>query len=100
MIQCLFTDANETNSSAVVTQIPLEDLGKSTHVQKHEPLGFCGHKFAGAELNWSIVEKEGFAVVDALRKLDYLLISELPFKLFVVHKNLFQIFHRQRYQSQ
>ena len=70
MIQCLYTDANEFNSSALVTEIPLVDLERELNQQRHEPLGFCGHKFSGSELNWSIVEKEGFAVVDALKKLD------------------------------
>ena len=92
MVQCLYTDANEYNSSAVVTQIPVDDLGKPVSQQRHEPLGFCGHKFAGSQLNWSIVEKEGFAVVDALSKLDYLLMNDRPFRLFVDHKNLTQIF--------
>ena len=92
MVQCLFTDANEFNSSAVVTQIPVADLNRDLSQQRHEPLGFCGHKFAGSQLNWSIVEKEGFAVVDALQKLDYLLMNDRPFKLFVDHKNLIQIF--------
>jgi len=92
MVQCVYTDANESNSSAVVTQIPLSDLDKPVAKQRHEPLGFCGHKFSGAQLNWSIVEKEGFAVVDALNKLDYLLMNDTPFKLYVDHKNLTQIF--------
>ena len=92
MVQCLFTNAYESNNSAVVTQIPVADLDKPTAQQRHEPLGFCGHKFSGSELNWSIVEKEGFAVVDALNKLDYLLMNDRPFRLFVDHKNLIQIF--------
>ena len=92
MVQCLYTDANECNSSAVVTQIPVCDLDKHLSQQRHEPLGFCGHKFTGSQLNWSIVEKEGFAVVDALNKLDYLLTNQRPFRLYVDHKNLLQIF--------
>ena len=70
MVQYLYTEDNEFNSSAVVTQIPLVDLERELNQQRHDPLGFCGHKFSGSELNWSIVDKEGFAVVDALKKLD------------------------------
>jgi len=92
MIQCLFTDANEFNTSAVVTQIPVADLSKTTAQQMHEPLVFCGHKFSAPELNWSIVEKEGYAVVDAMNMLDYLLMNDRPFILSVDHKNLTQIF--------
>jgi hypothetical protein len=43
-------------------------------------------------LNWSVAEKEGFAMKDTMNKLDYLLQMPRPFKLFVDHKNLVQIF--------
>jgi hypothetical protein len=41
-IQCMFTDANEYNSSGMVTQIPIEDANKPVELQRHEPLGFVG----------------------------------------------------------
>ncbi|XXQ36816.1 Integrase catalytic domain-containing protein [Plasmodiophora brassicae] len=91
-IQCLFSDANEVNSAAVVTQIPPEDLGKPVHGQRHEPLGFVGHKFAGPERNWSTVEKEGFAIKDGIDKLDYLVTTNEQFRLFTDHRNLVRIF--------
>ena len=33
MIQCVFTNANETCTSGMVTQIPFEDEEKPTHLQ-------------------------------------------------------------------
>jgi len=91
-IQCMFTDANEYNTSGMVTQIPIEDAEKPVELQRHEPLGFVGHRFNATELNWSVAEKEAFAIKDTMQKLDYLLQMKRPFKLFVDHKNLVQIF--------
>jgi hypothetical protein len=91
-IQCMFTDANDYNTSGMVTQIPVEDAEKPVELQRHEPLVFVGQRFNATELNWSVAEKEGFAIKDAMQKLDYLLQMKRPFKLFVDHKNLVQIF--------
>ncbi|MEN9524367.1 MAG: RNase H-like domain found in reverse transcriptase [Candidatus Parcubacteria bacterium] len=55
-IQCMFTDANKYNTSAMVTQIPIEDAEKPVELQKYEPLGFVGHRFNATELNWSVAE--------------------------------------------
>ena len=92
MVQCVFTDANEECTSGMVTQIPVEDENKPVHLQRHEPLGFVGHRFNRCEMNWTVAEKEGFAIKDTLLKLDYLLQMKRPFKLFIDHKNLIQIF--------
>ena len=92
MIQCMFTDANETSASGMVTQIPIDDINKPVSLQRHEPLGFVGHRFNKCEMNWSVAEKEGFAIKDTMQKLDYLLQMKRPFKLFCDHKNLIQIF--------
>jgi hypothetical protein len=88
----MFTDANDYNTSGMVTQIPACDVRKPIQLQRHEPLGFVGHRFSGAELNWSVAEKEGFAIKDTMQKLAYLLQMRKPFKLFCDHKNLIQIF--------
>jgi hypothetical protein len=87
MIQCMFTDTSENCSSGVVTQIPAEDANKPVQFQRHQPLGFVGHRFSETELNWSVAEKEGFAIKDTMQKLDYLLQMKRPFKLFCDRKN-------------
>jgi hypothetical protein len=92
MVQCVFTDANESCSSGMVTQIPIEDQNKPVHLQRHEPLGFVGHRFNRCEMNWTVAEKEGFAIKDTMQKLDYLLQMKRSFKLFSDHKNLIQTF--------
>jgi hypothetical protein len=57
MLQCMFTDASDDCASGMVTQIPIEDEEKSIQFQRHEPLGFVGHRFNETERNWSVAEK-------------------------------------------
>ena len=57
----------------MVTQIPIEDLNIPFNQQKHQPLGFVGHRFNRSEFNWATVDKESFAIKDTLQKLSYLL---------------------------
>ena len=52
----------------MVTQIPIEDAEKPVELQRHEPLGFVGHRFNATELNWSVAEKEAFAIKDTMQK--------------------------------
>ena len=93
MIQCVFFDASYEFCSGMVTQIPVEDESKPISEQRHQPLGFVGHKFKGSELNWAIVNKEAFAIKDTLHKLSYLLHMKRPFKLFTDHRNLISMFN-------
>ncbi|RAN86374.1 hypothetical protein B5P41_29630, partial [Bacillus sp. SRB_28] len=101
MVQCVFTDASQYHSSGMVTQIPHEDVGKLPfHDQRHEPLGFCGHRFHGSELNWSTPDKEAFAIWDTVRKLDYLVQSSKPFLLFTDHRNLTSMYNPEKCTKQ
>jgi hypothetical protein len=84
-IQCVFCDASNYCSSGVVTQVPPEDIHKPIADQRHEPLGFVGHRFNGSELNWAIIDKEAFAIKDTLKKLYYLLHMKHPFILYTDH---------------
>lgn len=58
----LYTDASTDFYAAVCTQIPTCDLEKPVEDQRHEPLAFISARFVKASLNWSVVEKEAFAV--------------------------------------
>jgi hypothetical protein len=101
MIQCVFCDASQLCSSGMVTQIPVEDESKLFHEQRHQPLGFVGHRFNGSELNWANVDKEAFAIRDTLKKLDYLLqCYHRPFKLFTDHRNLIAMYNPTRCTKQ
>ena len=89
---CLFTDASDEGWGAVLFQ--LQEYNKEKHFdqQKCEPLAFLGGRFAHAQSRWSTPEKEAFAVVEAVQRLDYLLIRPKPFYLLTDHRNLEFIF--------
>ena len=57
---CLFVDASSFSLSGALTQI--NDEGK------HLPVAFVSKKLNETEKKWSVIEKEAFAVIVALRK--------------------------------
>ena len=69
-----------------MTQIPVSDIALEVGEQNHVPLGFSGHSFGHSELNWSVPDKDAFAIMHTFRTLGYLFIGRV--KLFTDHKNL------------
>lgn len=88
---CLFTDASDTHWAAVLTQVPREDRRKAIDKQMHEPLCFLSGAFKGSSQNWSVPEKEGFAVVESLCRMDYLISGHIV-TIFTDHANLVYLF--------
>ena len=88
---CLFTDASNHSWGAILTQIPEEDLHLDVQDQRHTPLQFLGGKFTGSKANWSIVEKEAFALVESCLRLDNYLLRPKPCRIFTDHRNLLYI---------
>lgn len=86
-IICLFTDASDTHWSAVLTQIPLADKKKEIEEQCHELLCFLSGCFKGSAANWSVPEKEGFAIIEAMTKMDYI-VAGREVAIFTDHSNL------------
>jgi RNase H-like domain found in reverse transcriptase len=43
--------------------------------QDHQPLAFLSGELKGAQLRWTVSEKEGFAIDDTVTKVDHLLLS-------------------------
>jgi len=89
---CLFTDASDRFWSGVVTQCDKETLKLSFDIQKHEPLAFISSEFRKAQLNWSTFEKEGFAIYQTFKKMDYMLYGHPDTHVFTDHRNLLFIF--------
>jgi len=90
---CLFTDASETHWSGVLTQIPASEVNEEIQNQGHEPLSFLSGTFKGSSSRWSTPEKEAFAIVECVTRLDYFLLGANGFHLFTDHKNLVFIFN-------
>ena len=88
----LFTDASETGWGAVLFQIREYDSTKAIEEQSPQPLFFLSGCFHDAKLRWSVAEKEAFAIVESVDRLDFLLIRPKPFFILTDHRNLEFIF--------
>ena len=88
---CLFSDSSDTHWGSVLTQVPKSQLSMEIEEQVHEPLSFLSGSFSSHSKNWSIVEKEAFAVVESMIRLEYLT-SMKEVYVFTDHSNLLYIF--------
>jgi RNase H-like domain found in reverse transcriptase len=87
----LCTDASATNWSGVMTQVPKDQLDQPLEEQQHEPLGFLSESFGGPSKSWPIVEKEAYAVVEAMIRFEHIDFGRL-IHLYTDHANLVYIF--------
>lgn len=88
------TDASDYRRSVIVTQV-CEWLNDQPIVnQKHEILACLSGNFSGAQVSWSVIEKEGYPIVVACDKLDYLLMRPKGFHLYCDHRNLMYVYTR------
>ena len=85
---CVFADASEKFYGGMITQVAYADLDLPFAEQAHEPLGFISGSFTGSQTRWTIPEKEGFAVVQAVTGMEYLLMAASEFSIFSDHRNL------------
>jgi RNase H-like domain found in reverse transcriptase len=69
---CVLMDASDRFYAGFVTQIDEEQLDLPMEEQDHQPPAFLSGEFKGAQLRWTVPEKEGFAIVDTVTKVDYL----------------------------
>jgi RNase H-like domain found in reverse transcriptase len=90
---CVLTNASDRYYAGLVTQIHEEQLDLPMEEQDHQPLAFLSGEFNGAQLRWTVPEKEGFAVVDTVTKVDYLLLSHDEFSILSDHLNLTYIYN-------
>jgi RNase H-like domain found in reverse transcriptase len=84
---CVLTNASGRFYAGLVTQIDEEQLDNLMEEQYHQPLAFLSGEFKGAQLRWTIPEKEGFAIVDTVTKVNYLLLSHDEFSIVSDHLN-------------
>jgi hypothetical protein len=90
---CVLTDASDRFYASLVTQIHNEQLDLPMEEQNHQPLTFLSGEFKGAQQRWTVPEKEGFAIVDTVTKVDYLLLSHGEFSILSDHLNLTYIYN-------
>jgi hypothetical protein len=85
---CVLTDTSGRFYADLVTQIHEEQLDLPMEEQVHQPLAFLSREFKGDQLRWTVPKKEGFAIVDTVTKVDYLLLSHDEFSILSNHRNL------------
>lgn len=91
---CIFTDSCDFLWSFLVTQIPLEDVGKDFEEQNHEILCTMDNKYSTAERKYHISEKEAAPIVFGLKRFGYLFqMLDRPVLIFNDHKNIEAIFN-------
>lgn len=91
------SDASDTSWAVVVTQThPKQDSMKISD-RDHEPLALLSASFKSFQIRWPTVENEGFAIVEGINLLEYLLLRENRFSLYTDHQNLQCIFHPARH---
>ena len=81
----LRTDASDIACGSVLLQWVCID--KVNNIWEWQPIAYTHHKFSSTAVNWSVLEKELYALVFSLQKLDYY----LRMKAFVVetdHSNI------------
>ena len=69
---CVFPDASDTQWGILLTQIPEEDANKDFEDQRHEILFMASGPFRGAQLRWSIIEKETWPILHVIEKARHL----------------------------
>jgi hypothetical protein len=90
---CVLTDASDRFYAGLVTQIDEVQLYPPMEKQDHQPQTFLSGEFKGAQLRWTAPGKEGFAIVDTVTKLDYLLLSHDELSILSDHLNLTYIYN-------
>lgn len=88
----LFTDASDNGWGAALFQIQDYDPAVPIEEQSPKPIYFLSGCFNDASHRWSVCEKESFAIVEAVERLDFLLIRAKPFYIITDHRNLQFIF--------
>jgi hypothetical protein len=73
------TDASDRSYASLVTQIHEEQLDLPMEEKYHQPLAFLSGEFKGAQLRWTVPEKEDFAIFDTVTKVEYLSLSHDEF---------------------
>jgi hypothetical protein len=85
----LATDASEIGIGAVLWQLK---------EGKKNPVLYLSKRFSGAQANWPITEKEGFAIIWAIKKLEPLLYGK-HFTVKTDHAALRELFHGKNIKS-
>ncbi|GMF30938.1 unnamed protein product [Phytophthora lilii] len=68
---CLFSDASASGWAVVLTQVREWSVDSPVEQQHHEMLVCRGGTFTKSQINWSVVEKEGYPIARACGDLEF-----------------------------
>ena len=77
----------------IATAVPNEDLSLPVADQYHFPAAFSSGSFTRASRQWSIVEKQAFALVHTMSRFSYITQRPDDILLYTDHSNLSIIFN-------
>jgi RNase H-like domain found in reverse transcriptase len=88
-VLCVFSDASDKYIFGGYNPNTQGDLDLPVAEQHHQPLALSSGALKGAELRWVTPEKEGYALVQTVLTLDYLLLWNESFRILTDHRNLY-----------
>lgn len=88
---CLFTDASEDYWSGILCQSETSSMNVDVTERNYEPLGFLSGAFRNSACNWSIPEKEGYAILESMMRFDYITMGRIV-HIFTDHANLLNMY--------
>lgn len=83
----IITDASDRACAGVVFQVTQEEWAKAPHLRRGQVLHVYSHVFKGAEMNWTVTEKELVPLHYLVTKLDYLFLGR-DIEAYTDHRNL------------
>lgn len=87
----LYTDASDTGIGAYLIQKILRTNPETKEsVWEERPIGFMSQKLNDTQKNWSVPEREGFAILSGVKKFEHLL-RDRKFHIHTDHTNLVYI---------
>ena len=87
----LYTDASEQCIGACLTQPCPEKEGPVPGIPEEVPVYFLSHRLSPTQQRWPVIEREAYAIVYALQKLDYYL-NGATFTIKTDHRPLQYLF--------
>jgi hypothetical protein len=89
---CVFTDASKRHYGGLLTQVLDYDASIDIEEQNHEPLGIINGEFNKVQKRWSVIEREAYPLIMALREWREAFMASKGIRIYTDHANLVSLF--------
>jgi hypothetical protein len=96
---CVFTDASKRHHGAMLTQVLDYDPLLPIEEQDHEPLGILNGEFTKIQTRWSVIEREAYPLIVALREWREAFMASKGIRIYTDHANLASLFRPEAVRS-